>query len=171
MNSVPPQFFAHSLRNRLVSDWVPLLDHLERVAKLAAQFAAKFGARAWGRQLGLWHDSGKYNPRFQEYLPEVNGFEIHLEEKPSVAEKVPHAAAGAKHATQELQGKRAVEGWLLAYAIAGHHAGLPDGVSETTFLLARSSPGAGHLVGRRARGSSVAAHLGETAALFRLQAT
>jgi CRISPR-associated endonuclease/helicase Cas3 len=135
MNAAPIQYFAHSRADRPPSDWEPLLDHLENVARRAEQFAGKFGVGTWGRQLGLWHDLGKYNSRFQHYLREANGYEIHLEEKPQVAEKVPHAAAGAKYAIQELHGKRAVEGWLLAYAIAGHHAGLPDGVNDQRSCL------------------------------------
>jgi CRISPR-associated endonuclease/helicase Cas3 len=119
-----------------VSEWQPLLDHLEQVAQLAGQFASRFGANAWGRQLGLWHDLGKYTLRFLNYLLEENGFEAHLEEKPQVGRRVDHSTAGAKYAIEELQRQdRATEGWLLAYAIAGHHAGLPDGVSDLPTCL------------------------------------
>ena len=127
MNSAATQFFAHSLRDRPLTAWEPLLEHLNRVAERAADFAAKFGARAWGRQLGLWHDLGKYTLRFQNYLLKKNGYEAHLEEKQGVAGKVDHSTAGAKHAIREHERLRgAADGWLLAYAVAGHHAGLPD---------------------------------------------
>lgn len=38
-----------------------LREHLEGTAKLAAEFAAEFGAEEWGRLAGLWHDLGKKN--------------------------------------------------------------------------------------------------------------
>jgi CRISPR-associated endonuclease/helicase Cas3 len=37
--------------------------------------------------------------------------------------RIDHSTAGAQHAFKFLRNK----GKLLAYAIAGHHAGLPDG--------------------------------------------
>ncbi len=45
------------------------------------------------------------------------------EESPSRS-KVDHSTAGAQHAVRTLNGMR--EARLLAYAIAGHHGGLPD---------------------------------------------
>lgn len=42
--------------------------HLTGVADLAQQFAAEFDNGDWGKQIGLWHDLGKYNPKWQEYL-------------------------------------------------------------------------------------------------------
>lgn len=45
-----------------------LADHLRAVAKLAASFAKIFGYEDWGHLAGLWHDLGKYRPRFQRYI-------------------------------------------------------------------------------------------------------
>ncbi len=134
----PRQYFAHSLPCRPPADWEPLREHLERVAALAERFAAKIGAGAWGRLLGFWHDLGKYNPHFQEYLFRENGYEAHLEEKESTAGRVDHSTAGARHAIDAFgrDGKGAI-GWLLAYAIAGHHTGLPDAVNESAACLKR----------------------------------
>jgi CRISPR-associated endonuclease/helicase Cas3 len=133
----PKMFFAHSLENRPLKEWEPLSDHLERVAELAGQFAGKFGSQAWGRQLGLWHDLGKFTIRFQNYLLQENGYEIHLEEKSQIFDKVDHSTAGAKHAINEFRKKpgNAAAGWLLAYAIAGHHSGLPDGINDQASCL------------------------------------
>ena len=76
-------------------------------------------AAAWGERVGRWHDLGKYSLAFQAYLERENGFEAHLEQYKG---RVDHSTAGARHAAE------AVPDWgqLPAYAIAGHHAGLPD---------------------------------------------
>ncbi|MBF0311582.1 MAG: CRISPR-associated helicase Cas3' [Magnetococcales bacterium] len=82
--------------------------HAERVAFL----------RAAGRLLGYWHDLGKGSREFQKYL-------LSAEEDAHALEKrgrVDHSSAGAQHAAKQLPGL----GTLLAFAIAGHHAGLPD---------------------------------------------
>ena len=86
--------------------WEPLEDHLHAVADRAAGFAAKFGAAEWGRVAGLWHDVGKYQPAFQARLRD-----------PKV--QAPHAGVGAVLALQSPP---------LAFAIAGHHAGLANQV-------------------------------------------
>ncbi|MFN4291110.1 MAG: CRISPR-associated helicase Cas3' [Permianibacter sp.] len=97
-----------------------LAEHLRGTAKLAADFADSFQAAAWAKQAGLWHDLGKYRPGFQRYIRQVNGIDAHIEDgKPG---KTPHALAGAIHAVQTCGAR----GRLLAYLIAGHHAGLPD---------------------------------------------
>lgn len=128
------QFYAHSQPARPVAEWEPLAEHLAKVADLAGRFAARFGAPEWGRQLGLWHDLGKYSARFQNYLLQANGFEAHLEEKSEVFTRVDHSTAGAKQAVNAFP-QQPVIGWLLAYAIAGHHTGLPDGSSDRDSCL------------------------------------
>lgn len=58
--------YAHSLSGRPTEEWEPLREHLERVAKLAVEFAGRFGtvtgggAAEWGRVAGLWHDVGHW---------------------------------------------------------------------------------------------------------------
>ena len=104
-------------------------EHLRAVEKRAGGFADKFGAGDWGRLAGLWHDLGKFQPAFQAYIRRANGFdpEAHLEG--SVPGRVNHSSVGALHAVAHLgkNGDRgAAIGKLLAYVIAGHHAGLPD---------------------------------------------
>ena len=95
-----------------------LEDHLRGVAMLAQVFAAAFDAGDWGRLAGLWHDLGKYRPSFQSYIRSVSGYDAHIE----APGKVDHSTAGALYATQRMNGL----GRILAYLIAGHHAGLPD---------------------------------------------
>jgi CRISPR-associated endonuclease/helicase Cas3 len=101
-----------------------LIEHLEGTAKLARCNANKFASGEWGQVLGLNHDTGKGRTVWQDYLVDKSGYgydeDAHLEGKPG---KVLHAIYGAKLA-EEVFGKGI--GRVLAYCIAGHHAGLPD---------------------------------------------
>lgn len=97
-----------------------LVDHLQRVAELAACFAAKFGARDLAYWAGLWHDIGKVHPNFQKYLHDC-------EANPGQHRRGPdHKRAGALIAAQRHE--------LLAFLIAGHHGGLPERASLKTWL-------------------------------------
>lgn len=104
-------------------DWHRLDDHLNATSHYAAQFGAPFGADEWARLAGLWHDLGKYSADFQNMLNAAASPDGHLESRV----RVDHSTAGAIHAEETL-GKL---GRILAYVIAGHHAGLPDWSSES----------------------------------------
>lgn len=122
--------YAHSLKNKPELEWEPLEDHLHNVAELAGEFAAKFDAYEWAKVVGWWHDLGKYSEAFQNYLRRENGLEAHLEQKTG---RVDHSTAGAQHASSTVD----VWGRLLAYVIAGHHAGLADSVGGRASLQQR----------------------------------
>ena len=64
---------------------------------------------------------GKYRPRFQHYIRKVSGFDAEAHIK-GEASKAPHSTAGAMLACDRFGAK----GRVLAYLIAGHHAGLYD---------------------------------------------
>ncbi|MGB4765444.1 MAG: CRISPR-associated helicase Cas3' [Rugosibacter sp.] len=96
-----------------------LAEHLREVARRTAEGSACFSPFEWGHLAGLWHDLGKYQPEFQKYIRSASGFDAHIETVPG---RVKHAIAGAIHAAERL----GPYGRLLAYLIAGHHAGLPD---------------------------------------------
>lgn len=119
------EFIAHVRKNDDDSWADPhlLVKHLHDTAILAESFASKFHSGLWGKAEALAHDAGKGRLVWQKYLRSKSGFdeEAHLEGKPG---KIPHAIHGAK-LVEELFGKAI--GRILAYGIAGHHAGLPDG--------------------------------------------
>ncbi|MFO7579657.1 MAG: CRISPR-associated endonuclease Cas3'' [Nitrosomonas halophila] len=96
-------------------------EHLHEVAWRAGEAAALFGGDDWARLAGLWHDLGKYREKFQKYIKSASGYdtEAHIEGAPG---RVDHSTAGAIHAIEKLGS----QGRILAYLIAGHHAGLPD---------------------------------------------
>lgn len=100
-------------------------DHLHGVAHLAGEFATHFNSADWASLAGLWHDLGKYSNEFQQYIKNVSGYanrydsEAHIEGKLG---RVDHSTAGAIHAVRQF----GAHGRILAYLIAGHHAGLPD---------------------------------------------
>lgn len=103
-------YYAHSGNKTDKSDWQLLSNHLEKVGKIAADNARYFKASALAENAGLLHDLGKYTIEFQKRL--------------EGGKRVDHATAGAQVA---------VDNWghfgkILAYVIAGHHAGLANGI-------------------------------------------
>lgn len=95
--------------------------HLFEVAHRAGELAKAFDSEDWAHLAGLWHDLGKYREKFQQYIKSVSGYdaEAHIEDVPG---RVDHSTAGAIYAIEKL----GLQGRILAYLIAGHHAGLPD---------------------------------------------
>jgi len=125
------QCYAHTLPGQPPETWQPLEEHLGNVAHLARRFADPFGAGDWAHLAGLWHDLGKYSMAFQRYLKAAGqGDDYHSAE---IRGKVDHTTAGAQHATATIE----ILGHLLAYPIAGHHAGLLDATSDRACLEAR----------------------------------
>ena len=111
-----------------------LASHLTSVARIAADFSELFepvsATQRWAYIAGLWHDLGKYRPGFQRYLRQSdNPEDAHIEGKVGGREKT-HSAAGALWAIETFEKTHGAQGKLaarvLAYMIAGHHAGLDD---------------------------------------------
>ncbi|MCE2522189.1 MAG: CRISPR-associated helicase Cas3' [Rhodobacteraceae bacterium] len=105
--------YAHSNESGDVSSWEPLHEHLIRVADAASIRGAAFGAEQLAEITGLLHDLGKAKPEFQQKL---RGKKSH----------VSHSGEGARYAVNPDHGLRGL-GKLIAYCIAGHHAGLANG--------------------------------------------
>lgn len=120
-------YIAHA-RQGSSENWYshPLQKHLQKVAQLAKRFAGRYGS-LFAEYAGLLHDLGKFQEAFQKYIRNASGFEkenAHLEDVESTKlRKIPHSTAGAKYAVEHLN---PFFGHLLAYLIAGHHAGLAD---------------------------------------------
>lgn len=109
--------FAHS-NGGDVSKWQTLQDHCKAVGKVAESFAGAFASGAHGRLIGELHDIGKARSAFQSYLKRCNGIED------SEADYGDHSHSGAGACW--LEKNCGDIGKVLAYCIAGHHAGLPD---------------------------------------------
>ena len=107
-------FYAHTPVKG--GDWHDLTSHLEQTAAKAHINGAKFGAGEITYLAGLWHDIGKFNPDFQEYLALCE--RAAREGAPAPERGVPHAVYGALLAAESVQ--------MLAPVIYGHHAGLPQ---------------------------------------------
>lgn len=105
--------YAHSGKNTDRSDWQPLSEHLDQTAELAARRGQPLGLSATARLAGTYHDLGKYDPAFDRVL---------CGEK----ERVDHSTAGAKLLLDRAPPAMRPLAEMLAYAILGHHAGLPD---------------------------------------------
>jgi len=110
----PPEYYARSF-GLDVSRWQTLEYHLKCVAAATDENAAAFDAAKVGHLAGLWHDLGKFSPQFQNMLKNVAA------SKPKA--RVDHSTAGALHAACSNSHYIFT---ALAYAIAGHHAGLAD---------------------------------------------
>lgn len=120
MTVVGDGYYAHSAPRDSAHPWHGLADHLQGTGDRAARFLAHMGLADFGRAAGLLHDLGKYTAEFQKRLrggPPVN-----------------HSTAGAKVACQRYPDHL---GKLIAFGVAGHHAGLANGTNgEKTTALA-----------------------------------
>ena len=107
-------FWAHSGTSADRSDWQNLTAHLHGVERLAEGMGRPLGIGRSVALAGLLHDLGKYDPAFDARLR-------------GEAVRVDHSTAGAAALlalATEADDRMVAE--LLAYAILGHHAGLPD---------------------------------------------
>jgi len=101
------------------AQWQPLCSHLDEVVRIASQFGEKIGLREFAIAAGRLHDIGKTSQDFQDRLHgKRNG--------------VDHKSLGAEIAVGHYGDKF---GRLLAYAIQGHHGGMPDGAKDSIYAL------------------------------------
>ena len=81
----------------------------------------------WAIIAAKLHDIGKYSKEFQERIRLVSGYNIEAYLEGRKPQHVDHSIVGAKFAVEQF-GEEI--GKLLAYVIAGHHAGLPNGRTD-----------------------------------------
>ncbi len=93
-------------------------EHQQGVARLAANFAAKFGMAEWGRVLGLLHDKGKEQRAFQQHIIKESGLNPNVK----VGGDYRHAYVGALIAKKVFPQQHL----LMDNALMGHHRGLYD---------------------------------------------
>ena len=97
------EFYAHSANDEGYRHG--LVEHLRAVAGMARDFAGAFGGGEVAYYCGLWHDLGKFNPVFQQYLS-------------GDQQRGPdHKAAGTQMACEHL-------GRYCGLLVQGHHGGL-----------------------------------------------
>ncbi|MFQ9679476.1 MAG: CRISPR-associated endonuclease Cas3'' [Ruthenibacterium lactatiformans] len=89
-----------------------VFEHLAGAASLSAEFSRPFGGEAQGLLAGTAHDIGKYSAAFQRRLT-------------GDSRRVDHATAGAF----ECMGRGQP---FAAFAVAGHHGGLPMAAGAET---------------------------------------
>lgn len=106
-------YHAHSLTGVSETEWQILSEHLNNVGDLAGQFAAAFGAAPYAEAMGKLHDLGKYTVEFQNRL--------------RGGPRCDHSSWGARIAREHFG---VLMGHLMAFGIAGHHAGLANGIEE-----------------------------------------
>jgi CRISPR-associated endonuclease/helicase Cas3 len=122
--------YAHTLIGRPQEEWQPLDAHLGEVARRAQAFASSFSSATWAHNAGWLHDLGKLDSGFQGYLLRENG----LDDASYDSGRVNHSSAGA-YAAEVVLGPQI--GRILAYLVAGHHAGLPDWIGSSAALTER----------------------------------
>ena len=118
--------------------------HLQEVALIAKQLAAKINVAEAGELIGLLHDFGKYSKDFQDYIKSGTGLydadHIDYVDAKGKKGKIDHSTAGAQWLWQAMSkigknGEGELCGQILALCIASHHSGLidclkPDGINE-----------------------------------------
>jgi len=116
------RLYAHTKEGSDPAEWHDLETHLLSVANAASNFASALNSANWVYNAGILHDLGKAIPIFQAYLYHENGLKHPDRTIPQNA-RINHSSTGAAKAVEYFGNQL---GRVLAYLIAGHHAGLPD---------------------------------------------
>lgn len=133
-NQSNPRYIAHVRSSDKSRQTVA--DHLQEVAGIAKQLAAKINVSEAGELIGLLHDFGKYSASFQSYIQSGTGLlnpdmDEDYVDAVALKGKIDHSTAGAQWIWEALSkdGKnsgRNLCGQILALCIASHHSGLID---------------------------------------------
>ncbi|MDO5659226.1 MAG: CRISPR-associated endonuclease Cas3'' [Paracoccus sp. (in: a-proteobacteria)] len=110
--------WAHSGRKPDRSHWQPLSDHLHATAELAAELAGPLGLSRTARLAAMVHDLGKFHP---DFVKRLMGLKV----------RIDHSTAGGAVLMAGAAGHDKIVAELIAYAVLGHHAGLPDMINDS----------------------------------------
>lgn len=105
-------YIAH--KNEILGKEQSVKEHSENTAELCKKFAVS-DWKSIAYATGLLHDVGKYQKSFARRIAGENI-------------RVEHSICGAQAALDHY-GENKFFAWMMAYCIAGHHTGLPDGGS------------------------------------------
>lgn len=100
-------WYAHTPNDD--GQWHELMEHLQSVAELAAEFAAVLGASEAARLLGWWHDAGKIGVEWQQFI-------VRAATTTQRMRGPDHTSAGTLALVEVFP--------PLALCVMGHHGGL-----------------------------------------------
>ena len=108
---------AHTPSQHNSDKWHTMEEHSSSVASLSSEYAKEFGMPSSGYLLGIVHDLGKHDPKFQSYL--IDSFNwIEGQDKPK---SVPHKHTGALFVSN-IESR---VNFALSLPILGHHNQIP----------------------------------------------
>lgn len=116
--------YAHSGTMADRSDWQTLEDHHDQVSKMATDRGQIMGLGIAAGVAGAFHDFGKNDPDFQKVLA---GQRL----------RVDHSTAGGMLLMSRATARDRFAAEILAHAILGHHAGLPDSTGPASVSMRR----------------------------------
>ncbi|MGN0846126.1 MAG: CRISPR-associated helicase Cas3' [Kiritimatiellia bacterium] len=134
MDKVIDQLLAHIDASRDGNARIETLEeHMRLTAEIAARLAEPLGLSATADLLGRIHDLGKTSNEFQAYIRASVGDTEENEDTTEVQgrRRGPDHSTAAARWLYDKAGLPAEVGGLLGYVVAGHHAGLPDGASDS----------------------------------------
>ena len=100
-----------------------LNDHLQKVGDLSSEFSCVFKSDKWSKIAGYWHDLGKISPALSRATFAIN---LDMSVRMLISKRMIGPAIRLQGRFMPLSNLVHCMGHIIAYLIAGHHAGLAD---------------------------------------------